>query len=130
MAFGRSCAKDNNCVVTLTKQEQMKDSPQYGAAVQSLQIQKCTLEDMELFNTCVIRSVTNEKGIDMSTLENFSAAAIVRNQPIARGFESQKAMANCACSNKQPVICAAVDICATHILSHCDHEHLLNMNVI
>ena len=58
--------KSVNSVITLTEQERMKGDPEYAVAVQHLQICECTMEDAELFNTCVIKSATNQDGIDMS----------------------------------------------------------------
>ena len=75
--LGRMAWKTVNSVVSLTEQERMKGDPEYGAAVQRLRIRECTFEDVELFNSRVIKSATKEDGVDMGEPCHFAAAAIV-----------------------------------------------------
>ena len=127
--LGRMAWKSVNSVITLTEQERMKGDPEYAVTVQHLRIRECTMEDAELFNTRVIKSATNQNGIDMSTADNFSAAAIVRTNLLHETLNLKKAVTNCAKSNQQLTVCAAVDKCTTRVLDHHDREQLLNLNL-
>ena len=67
--------------ITLTPravQEHMKGDPEYGAAVQCLQICECTFEDVEPFNSHILKSTTKEDGVDMGKPFHFAAATIVQ----------------------------------------------------
>jgi len=127
--LGRMAWKAVNSVVTLTEQERMKQDPEYGAAVRRLRVRECTLEDVELFNSRVIKSATNEEGIDMSIPTNFSAAAIVRTNLLRETLNHRKAQANSAKTNEPLIVCAALDKCATRDLTRRDREQLLNLNL-
>jgi hypothetical protein len=127
--LGQMAWKAINSVVTLTEQERMKEDPEYGAAVQRLRIRECTLEDLELFNSRVIKSVTNEGGVDMSAPVNFPAAAIVRTNLLRETLNLRKAQTNSAKTNRRLIVCAAMDKCATQTLTRLDREQLLNLNL-
>jgi hypothetical protein len=45
-----------NTVVNLSEQQHMKDDPEYGEAVMRLRSKTCTHEDVDLFNSKVIKS--------------------------------------------------------------------------
>jgi hypothetical protein len=62
--LGRLAWKSINTTINLTEQQRMKDDPEFGAAVSRLRERICTEEDVELFNTRVIKSATNLRGID------------------------------------------------------------------
>jgi hypothetical protein len=127
--LSRMAWKSINSVVTLTVQERMKHDPEYAAAVQRLCIRECMLEDVDLFNSHVIKSATNEYGIDMSGPENFSAAAIFRTNLLQETLNHKKAMTNCVKANKRLMMCAALDQCSARILNRREREQLLNLNV-
>ena len=121
--------KTVNTVVSLTEQEWMKDDPEYGAAVRCLRTCECTLEDMDLFNSCVIKSATVENGVDMSLPEYASAAAIVRTNLLRETLNVRKAQENCKNDANKLTICAALDTCLTRDLSRPEWEQLLNLNM-
>lgn len=127
--LGRLAWKTVNAVVTLDEQERMKTDPEYGAAVCRLRTRECTFEDVELFNTRVVKSTANKNGIDMSLPENESAAAIVRTNILREILNVRKAEANCADGIKNLIVCAALDKCATIQLNKHDRETLLNLNL-
>ncbi|KAG1778657.1 hypothetical protein EV702DRAFT_1196169 [Suillus placidus] len=64
--LGRLAWKTVNMVVTLTEQQHMKGDPEFADAVQWLRICECTYQDVELFNSQVIRSTEHSQGIDLS----------------------------------------------------------------
>jgi len=127
--LGRLAWKSVNAVVSLTEQERMKEDPAYGSAVCRLRTRECTLEDVDLFNSRVIKSAANETGIDMSFPTNFEAAAIVRTNLLRETLNIRKARANCIKNNMSLVLCAALDKCSTRDLSRRDREQLLNLNM-
>ena len=69
--------KSVNPVVALTEQERMKDDVGYASAISCLCTHECTLDDMDLFNTHVIKTVCKEEGIDMGLDKNIDAIVIV-----------------------------------------------------
>jgi len=118
-----------NSVITLTEQERMKHDPEYGVAVQRLRVRECTVEDVDLFNSRLVKSVTNDNGMDMGKPDNFSVAAIVRTNLLRETLNHKKAVANCTKGNRQLTMCAALDRCTTRILNRHDCEQLLNLNI-
>ena len=64
-------------VIFLDEQQRMKSDVEYGNAVLSLRTRKCILEDVDLFNTRVIKSVNHPGGIDMGTDGNENSVIIV-----------------------------------------------------
>jgi hypothetical protein len=127
--LGRLAWKSVNAVVTLTEQERMKGDPQYARAVNRLRTRECTLEDMELFNSRVIKSATNEDGIDMGLDINSAATAIVHTNLLRETLNLRKAQTICRKNNVPLTMCAAVDKCATRELSRRDREQLLKLNM-
>jgi hypothetical protein len=55
----------------------MKGDAGYSQAVNNLHTCQCTNEDVNLFNSCVIKSIQNPNGIDMNTDGKASSTAIV-----------------------------------------------------
>jgi hypothetical protein len=55
----------------------MKNDPEYGAAMNRLRIHQCGLEDVDLFNSRLIMSISHKEGVDMSIDGNNKACAIV-----------------------------------------------------
>jgi hypothetical protein len=127
--LGRLAWKSVNAVVSLTEQQRMKGDPAYGLAVSHLRTRECTLEDVDLFNSRVIRSAAKENGIDMSLPDNFQAAAIVRTNLLRETLNIRKAHANCIRYNTPLVLCAALDGSSTRELNRHDREQLLNLNM-
>ncbi len=44
----------------------MKSDPEYADAVSRLRVRSCTEQDVDMFNSCIIKSEEHPKGIDMS----------------------------------------------------------------
>jgi hypothetical protein len=105
--------KSINAVVNLTEQMRMKKDPEYATAVSHLHTRECTLEDVDLFNTRVIKSANNKTGINMSTVDNFEATAIVRTNLLRVTMNICKAETNCHAKRIHLVTCAAIDTCPT-----------------
>ena len=127
--LGHLAWKSMNTVVSLTEQEHMKEDPAYGSAVCHLRTRECTLEDVDLFNSCIIKSAANETGIDMSLPTNFEAAVIVQTNLLREALNIHKARTNCFKNNMSLVLCAALDKCLTRDLNRHDRELLLNLNM-
>ncbi|KAG2352758.1 hypothetical protein BDR07DRAFT_1383930 [Suillus spraguei] len=106
--LGQLAWKMVNTIVNLTDQQQMKEDPEYGDAVNHLRVRKCTEEDVDLFNSRLIKSATHQNGIDMGDPENFNAAAIVGTNELWEVLNAQKAETACGNRNKL-VVCAALD---------------------
>jgi hypothetical protein len=88
----------------------MKGDPEYGNAVNRLRMRQCGLEDVELFNSRLIMSVSHPNGVDMSIDGNDKACAIVNTNLLRETINAQKANAICAHENAPNLIlCAAQD---------------------
>jgi ATP-dependent exoDNAse (exonuclease V) alpha subunit len=108
--LGRLAWKTVNMVVTLTEQERMKKDPEYGHAVNRLRTRQCGLDDVELFNSRVVMSASNEHGINMSIDGNDKACAIVNTNLLRETINMRKASAICSSENgPQLLLCAAHD---------------------
>lgn len=128
--LGRLAWKTVDTVVMLTEQQRMKNDPEYGAAVQRLRTRECTFEDAELFNSRLIKSAANPDGIDMGTVENFNAAAIVATNTLRELLNSKKARAVCALSVSNLIVCATLDKTASAAVQDIEtREYLLRLNV-
>lgn len=90
----------------------MKDDPEYGSAVQQLRVRECTLDDVDLFNSRVVKSAANPSGIDMSLERNYEAAAIVATNKATNVFT-----------------CLALDKCSQKQLSLEECQILLDLDV-
>jgi PIF1-like helicase len=126
--LGRLCWKSVTEVIILEEQERMKDDPDYAQAVLNLRKRTCTVSDIELFNSRVVMSVEHPHGIDMSTDGNENATAIVATNLLRQAINMQKAVANCAGSNKL-VLCAALDITDGEVVPLPSRSDLLNLDV-
>lgn len=127
--LGRLAWKTVNSVITLNEQQRMKSDPEYGSAVQRLRTRDCTFEDMDLFNSRVVKSALNPNGVDMGKPENFDAAAIVRTNLLRGVLNTRKAEANCAKLNTPLVMCAALDTCSSRVLNKREREMILNLDL-
>lgn len=107
--LGRIAWKSITAVVFLEQQMRMASDPEYGAAVRRLRIRECNYEDVELFNSRVIKSFEHPGGIDMSTAENRDATAIVRTNLVRQAINNSKSRAETARNPASLVLCAAYD---------------------
>jgi hypothetical protein len=123
--LGRMAWKTVNTVINLTEQQRMKADPEYGEAVMHLCSRTCMQDDVDLFNSRVIKSLNNPGGVDMGNKENVEATAIVSTNELHEVLNVQKA--NGACTGEL-LVCAAQDK-SSAALSDNDHQELLCMNV-
>jgi len=87
--LGRLAWKSINAVISLTEQEHMKGDPEYACAVNNLRTCQCTHEDIDLFNSCVIKSVDNPNGVNMNTEDKINLTAIVTTNLLCETINSQ-----------------------------------------
>jgi hypothetical protein len=69
--FGQRAWKTIDTVIELVEQQRMKLDSQYADAVLRLRTQDCTPDDIDLFNSQLMMSVTHPNGVDMSDAENY-----------------------------------------------------------
>ena len=127
--LGRLAWKSINAVISFTEQKRMKDDIEYATAVTHLRTRECTITDLELFNTRIIKSAGYEHGIDMSNNDNFYATAIVRTNLLRETMNIRKAETNAFKNNICLTNCAAVDTCITKDLTKKQHEYLLHLDM-
>ena len=128
--LGRLTWKSVDAVISLTEQERMKTDPEYARAVNHLRIRQCTTEDMDLFNSRVIKSADNPDGIDMNTSDKTNSTAIVSTNLLRESINARKAHANCTGPNSPTLItCAAQDDILSGPSSTETIKRLLNMNM-
>jgi hypothetical protein len=128
--LGHLTWKSLNAVVSLTEQERMKGDPEYAHAVNHLRTCQCTTEDMDLFNSCVIKSADNPNGVDMSTTNKTSSMAIVSTNLLRESINAHKAHTNCTGPNSPTLItCIAQDNILSGPCSTETIKHLLSMNM-
>jgi len=123
--LGRMAWKMINTVISLTEQQRMKGDQQYGEAVSRLRNRSCNQHDVDLFNSRVVKSVTNPSGIDMGSTENIDATAIVTSNEMREVLNAKKAAAAC---NGDLLVCAAQDKSSTE-LSEDERNQLLRLNI-
>jgi hypothetical protein len=104
--------KTVDTVVELTEQQRMKGDPEYGAAMQRLHMRQYVLEDAALFNTRVIKGVSNPTGVDMGSPDNISAAAIVSTNCMQEILNARKSHTE---GGEHILICASNDIAPSTI---------------
>ena len=63
--YGRLVWKSVDTVVELTEQKRMQGDPEYALACQHLQIHNCDFDDMNIFNSCLVKSPSNPLGVDL-----------------------------------------------------------------
>jgi hypothetical protein len=126
--LGRLAWKSINTIINLTEQQRMKDDPEFGDAVSRLCERRCTEEDVELFNTRVIRSATNLRGIDMGEPQNCEAAAIVSTNALREVLNAHKASTACP-EMRRLVVCAALDKTTSRSLTRDERDNLLKLNM-
>ena len=127
--LGRLAWKSITKVVTFTKQKRMETDAEYANAVTHLRTRECIPEDIDLFNTRVIKSSTNENGIDMASDQNFNATAIVRTNLLRETMNLQKSQTNSSTYKLPLITCAANDACSTTTLNQDQYDQLLHLNM-
>ena len=120
--------KTINSVICLTKQERMKSDPDFGDAVGRLRIRECTEDDVNIFNSLIIRSAMNEQGVDMGSPEEKNAVSIVDTNAIREILNIRKAHSICTESGHTLIMSAAIDKCSSTSLSNAERHQLLNMD--
>ena len=85
--------KQVDTVIELTEQKRMMDDADYVEAV--LRYRKCesTLDDVELFNSWLIKSLENPHGVDLGTPAYWDASAIVSHNRTCQILNLDKALA-------------------------------------
>ncbi len=73
----------------------MKSDPEYADAVSRLRVRSCTEQDVDMFNSRIIKSEEHPKGIDMSVEPYINSTVIVaRNMKrITINFQKSKSQA-------------------------------------
>jgi len=125
--LGRLAWRTINTVIDLTEQQRMKGDPEYGEAVNRLRRRDCTDEDVDLFNSRLVRSASNPGGIDMSCAVNVNATAIVMTNETREMLNLHKAVAVSG-GEQRLTICAAHDK-SSRELSPLERRYLLQLNV-
>jgi len=132
--FGRLAWKTVDTVVDMVVQQRMKSDKEYGDAVLRLRTRECTLEDIDLFNSRVIKSANNPEGIDMGNHDNLKATAIVQTNALREVINISKAQANCtslesSSSLPELVVCGSNDVVKGLIdLEPSDYKDLLHLD--
>ena len=127
--IGRLAWKSLNAVMTFTQQKRMETDPQYVSAVTHLRTRECTLDDIDLFNSRIVKSSNFEHGILMNEDTNFNATAIVRTNLLRQTMNIRKAQTNASKYNLSLVNCAAIDTCSTTTLTQSQIDHLLRLDM-
>lgn len=108
----------------------MKGDPEYTRAVNHLRTRQCTTEDMDPFNSSIIKSADYPNGVDMSTTNKTCSMAIVSTNLVRESINARKAHTNCTGPNSPTLItCAAQDDILSGPCSTETIKHLLNMNM-
>lgn len=89
--LGHLSWKKINTMVSLDEQQHMKGDVAYEAAVARLRTHQCMYEDVEMFNSQVIKSANNPDGVDMGSVDNVNAAAIMATNTVQGIFNVEKA---------------------------------------
>ncbi|KAG1733088.1 hypothetical protein EDD22DRAFT_960256 [Suillus occidentalis] len=100
--------------------------PEYVDAVSCLRVRSCTYEDVELFNSRVIKSAANSSGVDMGTPDNIQATAIVATNNLREALNARKAEVSCGAN--ELISSNALDQCTHHDLTLEERHKLLRMN--
>ncbi|KAL6309393.1 hypothetical protein BKA93DRAFT_746245 [Sparassis latifolia] len=127
--LGRLAWKQVNAVVELTEQQRMKDDPEYGDAVNRLRTRECTMGDVDLFNTRVVKSATHLDGLQIKD-DDDDPTVIVNTNLLRQVINTEKAQANCDADNGLSlIICTAVDKIDGQVPEKSIRDALLRLNV-
>lgn len=88
--LGRLAWKSVNAVISLHEQKRMEDDPEYGAAVSRLRMRQCTPEDVELFNSRVIKSAKHPNGVTLDSRDPYLASMIVKTNKLRQRINNWK----------------------------------------
>lgn len=125
--FGRLAWKSIDTVIELVEQHRMKSDPDYAAAVLRLRTRESTLDDVDLFNSCLIKSASNPQGIDMSSSENERGVVLVQTNSMRQTINMMKAKSTC--TSQDLLMCAANDKIDHKItLSGDEYQKLLHLD--
>jgi hypothetical protein len=128
--LGRLAWKTVNAVISLTKQERMRGDPKYAHAMNNLRIHQCSQQDIDLFNSCVIKLVDNPNGVDMSADDKVNSTAIVSTNLLCENINARKAHVNCQGPNSPTLItCGACNDIISGPYSSEIIRNILNMNM-
>ena len=128
--LGRLAWKTVDTVVTLTEQKRMEGDKEYGDAVNRLRTRTCNYDDVDLFNSRIVKSANNSNGTDMGLKDNNTAAAIVNTNLLRETLNAHKAHAICSGKHKELLVtCAALDKLTSGVMSKFQHEALLRLNL-
>jgi hypothetical protein len=123
--LGRLAWKTLNIVITLSEQKRMKGDIKYGLAVNRLRARKCMEEDVELFNSRLMKTSTNPDGMDLTPVSTTDGTAIMMTNEICELLNARKSR---AISGESLVVCAAVDKLCEEISLEM-RRNLLQLNV-
>jgi hypothetical protein len=125
--LGQLAWKTVNTVVGLTEQQRMKNDVAYSNAVCRLHVRRCTFEDMELFNSRLIKGVDCPDGVDMGSADNYSASAIVATNALREAINAHKA--EVSCGEGRLVSCYALDKCSHKVLNGDARRKLIQLDM-
>jgi hypothetical protein len=90
---GRIAWKQVDTVIELTEQKRMKDDPEFATAVLRYRKRECTLDDVDLFNSCLVKSLHHPTGTDLGLPAFRDASAIVARNRTRQALNVDKARA-------------------------------------
>jgi len=123
--LGQLAWKTVNVVITLSEQQRMKEDVEYGHAVSRLRMRQCTKDDVELFNSRIMKTSYRPDGVDLATLDHTWATAVVSTNELCEVLNTCKAQ---AVSGDTLVVCAALDKLSKDMTIEM-RKNLLHMNV-
>lgn len=91
--MGRVAWRSLTDIVVFDEQYRMRSDPQYADAVNRLRKRECTFEDVDLFNSRIIKSTWNNEGVDVGSAFDEDAAVIVRTNKLRHAVNARKATA-------------------------------------
>ncbi|PPQ75657.1 hypothetical protein CVT26_001814 [Gymnopilus dilepis] len=127
--LGRIVWRSVDDVICLEEQHRMKSDPEYAAAVLRLRRRQCTLADVDLFNSRVIKSVDKPEGIDMGLPSNQGAVAIVSTNLVRQAINMTKSTTVCSSMGKELVTCAALDVTGKEPIPKASRDLLLKKDL-
>ncbi|KAF5367252.1 hypothetical protein D9757_011692 [Collybiopsis confluens] len=108
--LGRLAWKSVNSVISLTEQKRMNSDPEYAAAVNRLRTRECIEDDVQLFNTRVIKSSYKPDGIAMSADDDYLCSMILKTNKHRQHLNRWKSEAVCSGTSSPTLyMCAAID---------------------
>jgi hypothetical protein len=123
--LGRLAWKSINAVISLSKQQRMKDDPEFAAAVGRLRIRECNLGDVELFNGRVVKSIRNPYGLEMNG-DRREATMLIGTNFVRELLNNNKAKSLCT---GELVYCAARDLIDGAKPTADERRRLLGLNL-